>query len=191
MGPFRLAPRAPTLHALCEEILGQQLSIASAAAIARRFNARFGEGESFDAGAVMAAREEELRACGLSAAKAASVKGLVAFWQGEGLSPERVRGMSDAALLECLTQVRGVGPWTVKMFLIFALRRPDVLPVEDLGLRAGLQCLHALPDPPKPKVADALAAAWAPWRSVGTWYCWQVLRLARESKAKGESRWEW
>ncbi|MDX2175631.1 MAG: DNA-3-methyladenine glycosylase 2 family protein [Candidatus Sumerlaeia bacterium] len=182
VGPFALEAHEPTLHAFCVEIIGQQLSVTAASAIARRFSDRFGRGDSFDPDAVVAAPVEELRALGLSNAKARTVPGLCQFWREHRLTPERARRMSDAELLALLTQVKGIGPWTVKMFLIFALRRPDVLPEEDLGLRAGLQLMRGLPEPPAQKAVPAMTAHWAPWRTVGTWYAWGLLRVHRQDK---------
>ena len=175
-GVPELPGRSVTLGAICGDIIGQQLSVRVADVIRGRFFALPGVGEDPAPDSIFAITDETLRAAGLSRAKIAAVRDLARFWGEHNLAHEQLAGMPDEDLIELLTQVRGIGPWTVKMILIFSLRRPDVLPFEDLGLRMGLQKVDGLAERPTPKQVIARAEIWAPYRSLGTWYCWQSLR---------------
>ena len=88
---------------------------------------------------------------------------------------ESLPGLEDAAVIEHLTQEKGIGVWTAHMFLMFALRRPDVLPVGDLGIRAGMKKAYGLAELPKPAEMEELAAQWRPYRSIACWYLWRSL----------------
>ncbi len=186
-GPFRLGEHPPGYLALCWAIIGQQLSMIAAGRITARFTELVERRGGPDPAAVLRVPERELRACGLSGAKAAAVRRLAGFWIEERLDSSRLAALPDEELLRLLTVVKGVGPWTVKMFLIFSLRRPDVLPVEDLGLRAGFREIYGTPngDMPSPEVIEARAEAWRPYRTVGTWYCWRHLEWMKEQKNGG------
>lgn len=177
VGPFRLPNNPANLDELCRSIIGQQLSVVVASAIEKRFTALVGDLGSQPASHLLNFSVEQLRAVGLSNAKARTVHALAEFWVAENLTEERLAEMPDDELIALLTQVKGIGPWTVKMFLIFCLRRPDVLPQEDLGLRAGLRKVHGLSEMPTQKEVPTLAAPWGPWSTVGTWYCWQYLKV--------------
>lgn len=176
VGPFALRDRAPGLRGICHAIIGQQLSLLVAARICGRFDLLFdGEGD-VDPAHLARATDGELRAVGLSRAKMIAVRGLAAFWMEHGLGPEKIRSMDDADLIDTLTRVKGIGPWTVRMVLIFNLRRPDVLPVEDLGLRMGMQKIYDLDERPGAATIERIAEPWRPWRTVATWYCWESLK---------------
>ncbi len=118
---------------------------------------------------------ETLRGAGLSRAKAASVRDLAQKYCDGTLVPRRFSSMEPETLRETLTQVRGIGPWSVDMFLIFALLRPDILPVGDLGVRKGMQTYFDLPELPVAGEMETLAAPWQPYRSVASWYMWRLV----------------
>jgi DNA-3-methyladenine glycosylase II len=118
---------------------------------------------------------ERLRACGLSAAKAAALRDLAAHVADRRLRPAALWNLPDEAVAEALLPVRGIGPWSVDMFLMFALCRLDVLPVGDLGVRKGMQQHFRLRSLPEPDRMRQLARPWEPFRSVGAWYMWRVL----------------
>lgn len=177
VGPFRLPKRPADLHALCVAIIGQQVSIIAAAAIAGRFTALVGEADETVAERLLSLPEEQIRAVGLSGAKARTVHALARFWQEKGLTSAMLTAMPDEQLIDLLTHVKGIGPWTVKMFLIFSLNRPDVLAEEDLGVRMGLRRLYSLPQLPTPKECHGLTEKWRPFRTVATWYLWQLLKI--------------
>ena len=186
VGPPRLdidRQRSP-YEALVRAIAHQQLHGRAAEAILRRFSALF-PGEEFPRpDAVMATAETALRGCGFSAGKVAAIRDICAKAL-DGTVPTRRQShrLSDAALIERLTTIRGVGRWTVEMLLIFTLGRPDVLPVDDFGVREGYRVLHSLDAQPKPKALAQIGLAWAPYRSVATWY---LYRAAEEDRQQGQ-----
>lgn len=162
-------------RSLCRAVIGQQLSGAAAEAIYRRFLAQFA-GRGFPTpAAVLATSHEELRAAGLSGAKARTLHDLSAKLEDGTVPRRRLSRMDDDELREVLTQVKGIGPWSVDMFLIFALWRPDVLPVGDLGVRKGMQRHFGLAGLPEAETMRELADPWAPYRTVASWYMWRVL----------------
>ena len=179
-GPLRLeieALRNPFV-ALARSIAYQQLTGKAAASIFARVCARVGEGRRFTPEALLAVPVEDLRAAGLSGAKAAAMRDLaLKALEGEVPSLARARRMSDAALVEHLTKVRGIGQWTVEMMLIFRLGRPDVLPVDDYGVRKGFMRAYGLPALPHPKQLLAHGERWRPWRTVASWYLWRAVEL--------------
>ena len=181
VGPPSLTLRPDeTLPALLRSIVYQQLSTKAAATIHGRVLDAFGDGAALDPGALAEAPDEALRACGLSRAKTAAVRDLVAR-QRAGTLPSRadLLGMADADVVAALTAVRGVGPWTAQMVLIFNLGRPDVWPTTDLGVQEGYRVIHGLDARPTPRELAALGAPYAPWRSVAAWYGWRALHVAR------------
>lgn len=156
---------------LSRAIVYQQLAGAAAATIHGRF-VEVLRG-NVTPRTVLKAREEDLRGAGLSAGKLAAIRDLAA--KAPGLEMDEFPGMDDAEVERRLTSVRGIGPWTAQMFLMFALRRPDVWPVGDLGVRQGYARIHALEEAPREKEMPPLGEAYRPWRSAAAWYCWRAL----------------
>jgi len=175
VGPYRLQlERAPSpFEALAESITYQQLNGRAAAAIFGRFLALFPR--PLKPAAVLAATDEELRSVGLSRAKALAIRDLAAKAR-VGLVPswKALETLEDEAIIERLTQIRGVGRWTVEMLLIFRLGRPDVWPVDDFAIRKAYGALFGI-EKPTSKEMKARAEAWRPWRSVAAWYLWRSL----------------
>jgi DNA-3-methyladenine glycosylase II len=171
-GPLSVEPAADEFARLCTSIVNQQLSTASAAAIRERFVATLGGDPTPDR--VLAADEEALRAAGLSGPKVEYLReAAAAFRDGDrDLTREGFAGASDEAVVEALTEIRGVGEWTARMYLIFALGHEDVLPLGDLAVRKGIQQVYndgaALS---RAEMRD-VAEAWRPYRSYGTRYVW-------------------
>ncbi|MCB2156918.1 DNA-3-methyladenine glycosylase 2 family protein [bacterium] len=190
VGRFHLPRKPADLHALCTAVIGQSISMKAAESITRRFNETVGPREKLTPARLLRHSEEDLRAIGLSGTKASAMRGLAEVWKSERLTSERMAQLSDAALTDLLTQVRGIGPWTAKMFLIFSLARPDVMPQEDYGVRAGLRLAHGLPELPTQKETKQLTECWEPWRTVGTVYIWQFL-LKAEGADLGEDNGWW
>ncbi len=181
VGPPRITLRPDeTLPALLRSIVYQQLSTKAAATILGRVLGAFGDGDALDPDALDAAPDEALRACGLSRAKTAAARDLVAR-QRAGTLPTRadLLAMPDDAVVAALTAVRGVGPWTAQMVLLFNLGRPDVWPTTDLGVQEGYRIIAGLDDRPSPKALEALGEPYAPWRSVAAWYGWRAVHRAR------------
>jgi len=180
VGPCTLLPRREGTHFghLARNIIFQQLSGSAAATIHSRFAALVGgDAQAPDPHAVLALAPEALRQCGLSTAKLRAVQDLAAHVVDARLPMDDLDGMSDEDVIAALVPVRGIGPWTAQMFLMFRLGRPDVLPVLDLGVRKGAQRIYrtrALPDAER---LTKIARNWRPWASVASWYCWRVLDL--------------
>lgn len=124
--------------------------------------------------------ESTIRACGFSLAKIAALRD-IALQTQNGVVPTRARinKLSDEAIIARLTQIRGVGRWTVEMLLIFQLGRPDVLPVDDFGVRNGFRVAKKLPEMPKPKELLTHGARWQPYRTVASWYLWRAADAAK------------
>ncbi len=172
--------RRELYEALIRAIAHQQLHGKAAEAILARFVALY-PGEIFPAPErVLDTSETVLRGCGFSAAKLAAIQDIcVRTLDGTVPTRRHAARLSDAELIERLTTIRGVGRWTVEMLLIFTLGRPDVLPVDDFGVREGYRVLFGLDIQPKPKVLAELGLAWAPHRSMATWYLYRAVEEAR------------
>ncbi len=178
-GPFHL-PRPDTSHfaALAESILYQQLAGAAAAAIHRRFVALF-DGD-LSPQAVLALHARKLRAAGLSRAKVASIRDLAAKVADGTVPLARIARLPDEEIITRLSVVRGIGRWTAEMFLIFQLRRLDVWPVGDYGVRTGYALAYRLRKLPTPKQLDVAGERFRPYRTVAAWYCWRAVHEQRE-----------
>lgn len=174
-GPPRLRRTRNTFQSLAEAIIYQQLSGKAAGTILGRFVALYPKRRIPRPADVLATPLTQLRGVGLSGQKAAYLHDLAAKYTDGTLQPRRFSRMSDEEIAEALIQVKGIGQWSVDMFLIFALNRPDVLPVGDLGVRKGFQRFFQLPALPAPDEMRLLAESWRPYRSVGTWYMWRVV----------------
>jgi 3-methyladenine DNA glycosylase/8-oxoguanine DNA glycosylase len=172
IGPPRL-PRVaePGFPYLARAILYQQLAGAAAATIHGRFVEACGG--SVTPRSVAKAPDERLRAAGLSRGKLAAVRDLAD--RAASLELEALPWLDDDDVVARLTTVRGIGPWTAHMFLIFALRRPDVWPTGDLGVRAGYARILGLDETPGEKELLPLGEPYRPWRSAAAWYCWRAL----------------
>ena len=187
-GPCRLAveqDRDP-YRALVSAIAYQQLHDNAARAILGRFVALYPDVPFPTPQQVLSTGDATMRACGFSAGKTAAIRDIAAK-TAEGVVPTRraaVR-LSDAALIERLTTIRGVGRWTVEMLLMFTLGRKDILPVDDFGVREGYRLLYGLDAQPKPREMAALGEAWAPYRSVATWYLWRAADAGKAVKQPG------
>jgi DNA-3-methyladenine glycosylase II len=166
-----------SFEALVRSIVFQQLAGKAAAAIFGRFMALFPMGLSPEA--VMALKEPDLRAAGLSTAKVLSIRDLAAKAL-DGTVPLRGLGrLPDEEVIARLVAVRGIGRWTAEMFLLFQLGRPDVWPVDDLGVRHGYKLAYELPEMPSAKELMPLGEPYRPFRSYAAWYCWQAVHIAR------------
>lgn len=180
-GPFRLPkPTADHFAALAESILYQQLAGAAAAAIHSRFLALFNGALSPQA--VLALRPQKLRAVGLSRNKVASIRDLAAKVADGTVPLDHIARLSDEEIITRLSVVRGIGPWTAKMFLMFQLRRLDVWPVEDYGVRKGYSLAYGLHKLLTPKQLDAKGERFRPYRTVAAWYCWRAVHEARRKR---------
>jgi len=167
-----LEPRGKPFFTLARSIVGQQISVKAAASIWTRLAAlapRMLPQQVLDAGYA------RLVACGLSGRKAEYVADLARHFVDRSLHVAEWAEMEDEAVIAELVRVRGIGRWTAEMFLIFGMLRPDVLPLGDLGLQRAIRLNYFKGRPVTPRSMQRVAAAWAPWRSVATWYLWRSL----------------
>jgi len=182
-GPYNLHPVecvSPFKH-LAEAIISQQISGRAAKAILRRFIGLFNDGVDFPTPrAVIAIKDRLVRGAGLSAAKAAAIRDLASKIV-EGVVPDTptLAILDDCEILEQLTTVRGIGPWTVQMMLIFQLGRPDVLPTIDYGVRNGFRIAYRLRNLPTPGELARYGERWTPFRSAAAWYLWRAVDLEK------------
>jgi DNA-3-methyladenine glycosylase II len=181
-GPCRLEPRperAP-FEALARAIAHQQLHGVAAERILGRLIALF-EGTRFpQPQQLLAATDAQLRAVGFSFAKVAALKDLAAKTLAAVVpATEECAALSDLQLIERICAVRGIGRWTVEMMLILQLQRPDVLPVDDYGVRNGFRLAYGLKALPTPRALSQFGERWAPHRSTAAWYLWRAVDLAR------------
>ena len=184
VGPFRMQLRpAPTIFAaLAESIAYQQLNGKAAAAIFARVCALFPR-HGLTAERLLRTSEEELRGAGLSRSKLLSLRDLAQKAE-DGAIPTlaEIQSMADETIIERLSQVRGIGRWTAEMLLMFRLGRPDVLPVDDFGVRKGYAIAFDKSEQPSPKELAAYGARWKPYRTVASWYLWRAAERAAGRK---------
>jgi DNA-3-methyladenine glycosylase II len=172
VGPCTLQVNPGGFVVLVRAIISQMISTAAALTIAARLEALLGEaGVTPDA--LIKQGEEKIRSVGLSGSKARGLLDLAARVKDGRLPLDQLPEMSDEEATARLVEVRGIGVWTAEMYLIFSLGRPDVLPVGDLGLRAGVQERYALESLPGRAVLREIAEPWRPYRSIATWYIWR------------------
>ncbi|XP_058087343.1 DNA-3-methyladenine glycosylase 1-like isoform X2 [Magnolia sinica] len=165
----------PPFHSLARSILYQQLAFKAAASIYSRFLSLCGGEAGVVPDSVLALTPQQLRQIGVSARKATYLHDLASKYRGGILSDSSIVAMDDKSLFSMLTMVKGIGAWSVHMFMIFSLHRPDVLPVGDLGVRKGVQLLYNLDQLPRPSQMEQLCDRWRPYRSVGSWYMWRLV----------------
>ena len=178
VGDCVLRPQTDLFAALVRSIIAQQISTKAAQSILARLLAGPCAGTLTPA-ALVAARDEDLRAAGLSAAKMRSLRDLAERVHSGTLRLDALGSLTDEAVIEQLVPVRGIGRWTAQMLLIFALGRPDVLPIDDFGVREGFRVAYGRRTRPTPRSLRAYGERWKPYRSVAAWYLWRAANAAR------------
>ena len=171
-GSLHLVARGDPFTTLARAIVGQQISVKAAASVWNRFDAAC---RQVTPQRVARMRIATLRGCGLSQRKAEYVKDLAQRFHSGQVDPTRWPDRDDEAIIEELVAVRGIGRWTAEMFLIFNLLRPDVLPVDDLGLVRGIEKNYRKGESVSRTEARQIGESWRPWRTVATWYLWRSL----------------
>lgn len=174
VGPFQMQYREPNFQVLVRSIVNQQLSGKAAMTIFTRLK-EAAKTEPLSPESILKLRPAKMRALGLSQQKTSYIRELARLTRAGELVFERLPALEDAEVIERLTRVKGVGVWTAHMFLMFALRRPNVLPVGDLGVRAAIKRAYGLAELPKPAEIERLAEPWHPYCSVASWYLWRSL----------------
>jgi DNA-3-methyladenine glycosylase II len=186
-GPHEVKPQRGegAYEALVQAVAHQQLTGKAARTILGRFYALYGIDCCPEPARLVATPDEALRGCGFSRAKAAALKDIAAR-SLDGTIPARraLARMKDAAIIERLVEARGVGRWTAEMFLMFTLGRPDVLPVDDYGIRLGYKIAYGKRTLPKAKALARLGERWAPYRTTASWYLWRAVDLARAERGQ-------
>ena len=178
----RIIPQYPEIHlasrgdpfvTLARSIVGQQISVKAAESVWQRVLASCGPTPTPDS--VLRVGTESLRGCGLSQRKAEYVLDLASHFMNRQVHPDQWSAMDDAAVIAELTAIRGIGRWTAEMFLIFFLMRPDVLPLDDVGLLKAISLHYYSGEPVSRFEAREVSQAWQPWCTVATWYLWRSL----------------
>jgi DNA-3-methyladenine glycosylase II len=186
VGPFtmELNKTNSVFEALAQSIVYQQLHGKAAATILARVKAKVGSGAKFNAKNLLATSDADLRACGLSKNKMLALQDL-ARKTLDGTLPKMAKlgAMHEDEIIERLTAVRGIGVWTVHMFLIFRLGRPDILPIGDFGVRKGFARVFKIKEMPLPGHLTERAEKWRPYRSIASWYMWRVADWAEQAGA--------
>jgi len=175
VGPCRMEFGEPTFHSVAESIIYQQLNGKAAVTIFKRFTDAAGLPVTPEG--ILKLSDEQLRAVGLSKQKSSYVRDLAEKTKAGLLDFSRLHEQSNEDVIEHLTQVKGVGVWTAHMFLMFTLRREDVLPTGDYGIQAAMKKHYRKRKLPKPKDMEKIAKAWAPYRSIACWYLWRSLDI--------------
>jgi 3-methyladenine DNA glycosylase/8-oxoguanine DNA glycosylase len=175
VGPCRMEFGPAEFSSLAEAIVYQQLNGKAAVTIFKRFAALAGEPITPDG--ILKLSDDQLRSVGLSKQKSAYLKDLAAKTASGLLDFSRLPQLPDEEVIEHLTQVKGIGVWTAHMFLIFSLRRPNVLPTGDYGVQMALKKHYKKRNLPKPSDMEKIARAWEPYRSIACWYMWRSLDI--------------
>ena len=184
-GPCTLEPRLerPPFESLASAIAHQQLNGAVAKRILERFTALYAPAEFPEPAALAATSDEALRATGFSFAKIRALRDLAEkVIAGVVPAVAELHTLDNDAIVERITQVRGIGRWTVEMMLMFQLGRPDILPVDDFGVCNGFRLAYRLKGMPKPRALAEFGERWAPHRSLAAWYLWRAVDLARDKQ---------
>jgi DNA-3-methyladenine glycosylase II len=175
VGPYRMTYRDPTFEALARSIVFQQLSTKAASTIYGRLQEAAGGKITPDA--IQNLTVGEMRRAGLSKQKIGYIRDLAGHALEGKLVFERLHAMPDEEVIEVLTDIKGIGVWTAHMFLMFALRRPNVLPTGDFGVRSAIKRAYNKRTLPKPKQIEKIAKSWHPYCSVASWYLWRSLEF--------------
>jgi DNA-3-methyladenine glycosylase II len=188
-GPFSVNPERGVgpYEALVEAVAHQQLTGKAARTILGRFYALYGADCCPEPARLVETSDDALRGCGFSRAKAASLKDIAARTLDGTIPPRRALArMKNETIIERLVEARGVGRWTVEMFLMFTLGRPDVLPVDDYGIRLGYKIAYGKRTLPKPRSLAKFGERWAPYRTTASWYLWRAVDLHRKSRGPAD-----
>jgi len=173
IGPCRMEFGPPEFHSLAEAIVYQQLNGKAAVSIFRRFAAV--AGEPLTPAGILKLSEQQMRSVGLSKQKSSYLRDMAERAVSGQLDFSKLDEMSDEEVIKHLTQVKGVGVWTAQMFLMFTLKRPNVLPTGDFGVQSAIKKHYNKRKLPKPAQMEKLAKPWEPYRSIACWYLWKSM----------------
>jgi len=173
IGPFRMEYGPPEFHSLAEAIVYQQLNGKAAVSIFKRFAAL--AGEPLTPAGIQQLTDEQMRSAGLSKQKSSYLRDMAERAASGQLDFSKLHELPDDEVIEHLTQVKGVGVWTAQMFLMFTLKRPNVLPTGDFGVQMAIKRHYNKRKPPKPAQMEKIAKPWEPYRSIACWYLWKSM----------------
>jgi DNA-3-methyladenine glycosylase II len=175
VGPCTLRPKTSYFYVLCDSIISQQLSVKVSNVILKRFCAAMAKGKYPTPEEVLAYSDDAMRKLGLSYQKISYLKDLALHFKEKKIIPRKFHDLSDEEIITELVAVKGIGRWTAEMFLIFSLHRLDVWPVDDLGVKRGVQKVYGLRELPTAKelITFAEKKPWRPYRSLVAWYLWR------------------
>jgi DNA-3-methyladenine glycosylase II len=182
VGPFTLKTGRDRFWMLVRSIISQQISVAAARSIRRRLEESIAPARVTPE-ALLELSADQLRSVGLSPQKTTYIRDLASRVNDGTLRLRTIGRMSDEEIIEHLIQVKGIGRWTAQMFLIFALGRLDVFPVDDLGIRVAIRSRYGLEQLPDRATALEIARPWSPYASVASWYCWRSMDLGRNESS--------
>ena len=175
VGPMKMTRIPATFHFVVRSIAFQQLHRNAARTIFDRLVAAAGNGPTLTPQAVLKLTPQRMRKCGLSRQKLEYIRDLARRTRDGEIDFAKLPRMSDADVIEHLTRVKGIGVWSAQMFLLFTLRRPDVLPATDFGIQNAIRQAYGKRKLPKPKHVEKLGRAWHPYCTVACWYLWRSL----------------
>jgi DNA-3-methyladenine glycosylase II len=183
VGPYRLKPSRERFGMLVRSIISQQISVGAARSIRARLEALVGE-RGLRPEVLAALSITELRSAGLSPQKASYMHDLAAKVADGTVKLSRIGRLDDEEVISQLIQVKGIGRWTAQMFLIFALGREDVFPIDDFGVRAAITRLYGYEEHPSKAVLLEIGQRWSPYASIASWYCWRYLELVKKQPSQ-------
>ena len=186
VGPYRLRPSRDRFGMLVRSIISQQISVGAARAIRGRLETLIGS-PRIQPEQITAISLAELRSVGLSPQKASYLLDLASKVQNGTVRLSTIGRRSDEEIIAELTEIKGIGRWTAQMFLIFALGREDVFPIDDFGVRVAITRMHGFNEPPTRADLMQIGQRWSPFASIGTWYCWRYLELVKKQPLDGKT----
>jgi DNA-3-methyladenine glycosylase II len=188
IGPYRLKPDGKDRFGmLVRSIISQQISMGAARAIRARLQQLVGS-EAIKPEMITRLSTQQLRSVGLSPQKTSYLQDIAIKVQSGEVPLERLGRLSDEAVITQLIKIKGIGRWTAQMFLIFALGREDVFPIDDFGVRAAIERMYAMKSPPDRAALMSIGQRWSPFASIGSWYCWRYLEKVRADNRKQVGR---
>jgi len=186
VGPFTLKPSRDRFGMLVRSIISQQISVGAARAIRGRLQELLGS-QRITPTALLAQSTDKLRAVGLSPQKLSYLIDLATKVNGGEVKLTRLSRWTDDEIIDELTEIKGIGRWTAQMFLIFALGREDVFPIDDFGVRSAITRLYGFAEPPRRAELMEIGQRWSPFASAGSWYCWRYLELVKKQPVDGKA----
>jgi DNA-3-methyladenine glycosylase II len=188
IGPYRLKPAGnDRFGMLVRSIISQQISMGAARAIRARLQQLVGS-EMIKPEMILALSTQQLRSVGLSPQKTSYLQDIAIKVSSGEVPLARLGRLPDEEVIAQLIKIKGVGRWTAQMFLIFALGREDVFPVDDFGVRAAIQRMYEMKSPPDRAALMVIGQRWSPFASIGSWYCWRYLERTRAEASAGKNR---